>query len=220
MMSARSPIRKTRADGSISRDRPDVPTRTRSDPVQPPEKLMTLRAMAVLASLLVLAGCETPTTQRYAISAENNQAIKALGATGIGVAAFKAPAQFNPNCRAAGALQVADGMTHTQYIQKAFEAELKIAGAFAQGAPRVVLSGTVDRLEFSSTRGLVGGSWSIDLSLASSNGRKIAVKEYYEFSSGFSAPEACRNTAEAFSRAVQNLVGKSLADPGFPALLQ
>ena len=46
------------------------------------------RAFSVATVALVLAGCETPTTQRYAISANNNQAIRALNTTGIGVAAF------------------------------------------------------------------------------------------------------------------------------------
>jgi hypothetical protein len=169
---------------------------------------------------LVLAGCETPTTQRYAISSENNHAIKTLGATGIGIGTFAAPAAFDPNCRALGALQVADGITHTQYIQKAFEDELRIAGAYAPTSARVVLTGTVEKLEFSSSRGLTGGSWTIDLALSSSNAQKLAIKEYYEFSSGFAAPEACRNTADAFSRAVQNLVGKALKDPSFASLVR
>ena len=48
----------------------------------------------------------------------------------------------------------------------------------------------------------------------------MVAKEYYEFDSGFSAPEACRQTAEAFSRAVQNLVGKTVANPSFTALVR
>lgn len=180
-----------------------------------------IRLLAVLTgAVLLLAGCESPTTQRYAISADNNQAIKALGATGIGVSNFRAPATFDANCRALGALQVADNMSHTQYIQKAFEDELKVAGAFAATGPRVTLQGNVDRLEFSSTRALTGGSWTIEMALTSSNGRTLKVNEYYEFSSGFAAPEACRNTAEAFSRAVQNLVGKAVRNPEFAALIR
>lgn len=171
-------------------------------------------------AVLALSACETPTTQRYAISAENNQAIKSLGTSGIGIGAFAAPTDFSPNCRALGPMQVADGLTHTQYIQKAFEDELKLAGAYAPANAKVTLSGKVERLEFSSTRALTGGSWSIDLQLSSSNGKSLKVAEYYEFSSGFAAPEACRNTAEAFSRAVQNLVGKSVKDAAFVSLLQ
>lgn len=181
---------------------------------------MIRASLAIVAACLALSACETPTTQRYAISAENNQAIKTLGVTGIGIDRFAAPNDFSANCRALGPMQVADGMTHTQYIQKAFEDELKIAGAFAAPNARVTLSGKVEKLEFSSSRGLTGGSWTIDLALNSSNGKSLKVGEYYEFSSGFAAQEACRNTAEAFSRAVQNLVGKTFKHPSFKTLVQ
>lgn len=174
---------------------------------------------AVLSTAVFLAACETPTTQRYAVSADNNQAIKALNTNGVGVGNFTPPADFTATCRALGPLQVADGLTHTQYIRKAFEDELKIGGAFANGNQRVGLSGKVNKLEFSSSRGLTGGYWTIDLTLTSTNGKSLTVNEYYEFNSGFVANEACRNTAEAFSRAVQNLVGKAIKHPAFAGLV-
>jgi hypothetical protein len=177
------------------------------------------RVVFVATIALVLVGCETPTTQRYAISPDNNQAIRALNTTGVGVGAFASAASFDASCRAFGPMQVADGLTHVEYIRRAFADELKVAGAFAPSSPRITLSGTVNRLEFSSTKGLTGGSWTIDLTLTSSNGKVLDVKEYYEFKSGFGANEACRNTAEAFSRAVQDLVGKALASPAFPGLV-
>ncbi|MBX3628173.1 MAG: hypothetical protein KF892_24395 [Rhizobacter sp.] len=175
--------------------------------------------IAVLATAVLLTACETPTTQRYSISADNNIAIKAINAKDVGIGAFAEPATFDPNCRAMGPLQVADGLTHTQYIRKAFEDELKVAGAHGS-PPRVTLTGKVTRLEVSSSRAVTGGSWTIDLDLSSSNGKTMAVKEYYEFNSGFAAPEACRNTAEAFTRAVQNLVGKAVRDPQFAGLVR
>jgi hypothetical protein len=177
------------------------------------------RVYLLAAIAFVLASCETPTTQRYAISADNNQTIKALNIAGVGVGAFTSPATFDSSCRAFGPMQVADGLTHVEYIRKAFADELKVAGAFAPISPRIILSGTVNRIEFSTTRGLTGGSWTIDLTLTSSNGKVLDVKEYYEFKSGFGANEACRNTAEAFSRAVQDLVGKAVGSPGFPSLV-
>jgi hypothetical protein len=177
-------------------------------------------ALAILATTLVLSACETPTTQRYAISADNDQAIKATGVTGIGVETFVAPKEFSANCRALGPMKVADDLTHTQYIQKAFEDELKIGGAYAANAPRVTLGGNVNRLEFSSSKGLTDGYWLIDLSLHSTNGKTLDVSENYGFHSGFIATEACRNTAEAYSRAVQDLVGKAVKSPGFAGLLQ
>ena len=48
----------------------------------------------------------------------------------------------------------------------------------------------------------------------------MKVNEYYEFDSGFSAFEACRITAEAFTRAVQNLVGKAVKSTEFGFLLK
>jgi hypothetical protein len=177
-------------------------------------------AAAAAIAVLGMTGCETPTTQRYAISAENNMAIKAIGVGNVGIGPFAPPSDFSANCRALGPLQVADGMTHTQYIQKAFEDELKVAGAYAAATPKATLSGKVEKLEFSSSRALTGGSWTIDLALTSTNGNSLKVAEYYEFNSGFAAPEACRNTAEAFSRAVQNLVGKAVKNPSFKSLIQ
>jgi hypothetical protein len=182
------------------------------------EKFMNRIPMIVTVAL-ILAGCETPTTQRYSISPNNDQVIRALNTNGVSVGPFTGAKSFDLSCRAVGALQVADGMTHVEYIQRAFEDELKVAGALATASPRVSLTGLVDRLEFSSTRGLTGGSWNIDLTLTSSNGKVLKVSEYYEFKSGFSGMEACRNTAEAFLRAVQDLVGKAVGSPDFPMLV-
>jgi hypothetical protein len=65
----------------------------------------------------------------------------------------------------------------------------------------------------------MGGTWIIELTLTSSTGKKLEVNENYEFHSGFVANEACRNTAEAFSRAVQDLVGKAVSSPEFLGLV-
>jgi hypothetical protein len=178
------------------------------------------KLLLAIPLIALLAACESPTTQRYAISADNNVAIKTLDVKGVAVGSFQPPAIFSENCRALGALRVSDGMNHTQYIQKAFEDELKVAGALSQGASRVTLSGKVSRLEFNSMRAVTGGSWTIGLELISSNGKSMNVTEYYEFDSGFSAPEACRQTAEAFSRAVQNLISKTVKDQSFALLVR
>lgn len=179
-----------------------------------------IRKIAItIAIAAVLSGCETPTTQRYAVSADNIVSIRALNTTGVGISTFKAPAGFSSNCRALGPMRVADGLTHAQYIQKAFEDEFKVAGAYATGTPRVTIGGDIQKIEFSSTRAITGGSWTIEVNLMSSNGKQLGVKEYYEFDSGFAAFEACRNTAEAFSRAVQDLVGKAVKNSEFMALL-
>jgi hypothetical protein len=177
-------------------------------------------AVLILSLTMFLGACSTFVTPRYSISADTNVALKSLGATNIGIGAFAGPASFDNACRGAGPLASPDNMTHTDYIRKAFEDELKIAGAFAQSQARVTLSGTVTKLEFSSSRGLTGGSWTINMDLASSNGQRMTVNEYYEFESGFIADTACKQTAEAFLSAVQNLIGKFVRSTQFKALVQ
>jgi len=177
---------------------------------------------AALAALIAstLGGCSTYVTPRYSISADTNVALKSLGVSGVAVGAFSGPANFDNACRGAGPLSPPDGLSHTDYIKRALEDELKVAGAHAAGAPRVTLTGAVSKLEFSSSRGLTGGSWTIDLTLRSSNGASMAASEYYEFHSGFIADTACKQTAEAYFPAVQNLIGTLVKSKEFSALVK
>jgi hypothetical protein len=167
-----------------------------------------------------LAGCSTFTTPRYAIDADTNMALKALNTSGIGIGDFSAPASFDANCRMAGPLAPPDGMSHAAYLRKAFEDEMKVAGVYAAGAPRVVLSANVNRLAFSSARGLTGGAWDVAMTMKSSNGATMVVDEHYEFESGFVADTACKQTAEAYFPAVQNVVKKTVRSPEFKALIR
>ena len=111
-------------------------------------------------------------------------------------------------------------MSHTAYLKKALEDELKVAGAHAATSPKTILTGNVTRLEFSSSRGLTGGSWDADLTLISSNGKSMNASEHYEFESGFVADTACKQTAEAYMPMAQNLIGKIVRSPEFKGLLQ
>jgi hypothetical protein len=176
--------------------------------------------LAALAATVALTGCETYVTPRYSISADNNVALKSLGSAGLAVGDFSGPAQFDPNCRAVGPLEVPDNMTHAQYIRKALEDELKVAGLYAAGTPRRVLTGQLTNLEFSSSQGITRGYWQIDLTLNSSNGRSMKASERYEFASGFIGPTACKQTAEAFSPAVQDLIGKIVRSGEFADLVK
>lgn len=181
---------------------------------------MKLGHLFLIPLVISLGACSTYTTPRYAINADTNVALKSLGANGLSVGAFTGPEAFNSACRAAGPLAPPDGMSHTAYIKKALEDELKVAGVYAADSPRVTLSGVVNKLAFSSSRGLTGGSWDIDLTLNSSNGKSMSVVEHYEFESGFIADTACKQTAEAYFPAVQNLLGKAVRSSEFKALVQ
>lgn len=181
---------------------------------------MNLKVITITVSAAALSACTTYTTPRYAISADNNVALKRLDSAAISVGAFSGPAKFDPMCRASGPLAAPDGMSYSDYIRKAFEDELKVAGIYATEKPRISITGTVKKLDFFSFRGVTGGTWDIEILLKSSNGKTMPVNERYEFESGYVYSVACKQTAEAFFPAVQNLIGKAVRSPEFKTLIQ
>lgn len=106
-------------------------------------------------------------------------------------------------------------MSFEAYIQKALKDELKVAGMFDDKTPKITLTGAVEQLSFSSTRGLTGGTWDIGLRVISSNGKSTFVTEHYEFKSGFDGVTACKQTAEAYLPAVQDLIGTLVKSADF-----
>lgn len=178
-----------------------------------------MKKIALVFSILALSGCSTFTPQRYSISADNNIALKAIGVGNINVGTITGPSTFDKACRGAGPIAPPDNMSFEAYIQKALADELKVAGLFDDKTPKTILSGAVEQLSFSSSRGLTGGEWNVSLRVNSSNGKSVSVSEHYEFESGFVADTACKQTAEAFLPAVQNLIGKLVKAPEFKSLL-
>ena len=178
-----------------------------------------MKKIALVLSILAVSACSTYTPQRYSISADNNVALKAIGVGNINVGAFSGPKVFDNACRGAGPIAPPDNISFEMYIQKAFADELKVAGVFDDKTPKMILTGAVEKLSFSSSRGLTGGEWDISLRVNSSNGKSVSVSEHYEFESGFSAITACKQTAEAYLPAVQNLIGKVVKSPDFKLLL-
>lgn len=178
-----------------------------------------MKLIISLLLVLTLAGCSSFTPPRYSISADNNVALKEIGVGNIAVGSFIGPAQFDEFCRGAGPIAPPDNMSFAGYIQKALADELKIAGLYNTENPRITLTGEIQNLAFSSSRGLTGGSWNITLKLNSSNGQSLLMNEYYEFHSGFVADTACKQTAEAFMGLVQNLIGKIVRSPEFRKLV-
>jgi len=178
-----------------------------------------MKKIAVVLAVMSLSACSTITPPRYSISADTNVALKSIGIGNINVGPFTGPATFDRACRGAGPIAPPDNMSFEAYIQKALADELKVAGLFDDKTPKITLTGSLETLSFSSSRGLTGGQWDIGLRLKSSNGKSLFVSEHYEFESGFIADTACKQTAEAYFPAVQNVIGKAIRNPDFKALL-
>jgi len=175
---------------------------------------MIARNLLFVILALFVAGCETYSAPRYGMSADNIVALKSLAPNRIAVGAFTEAQKFADGCRAAGPITASDGMGFAAYIRKAFVDELKIAGVYADSGT-VTLTGTVDKLAFSSTVAY----WDIGLTVRSSNGRSVSVEEHYAFDGAFAAVTACKRVADAYFPAVQNTLQKLIASPDFRGLV-
>jgi len=118
-----------------------------------------------------------------------------------------------PLCRIMGPVEVAPGKTPSQYIKDALQEELLMARAYdVRGTP---IEGRIEELSFSSVS---PAYWQITMAVKSpvNNGYKVSVK--YPSDTSFSAFSACKNVADAFGPAVQELLKQVVTNPQFPAL--
>jgi|SRR5882757_1395705 len=172
----------------------------------------------VVAIAMLASGCSTMTPARYAVSVDNNQALKKYDGSRAKIASISSSGTFDANCRLMGPIQASDGMSIPQFVEKAFNDELKFANIYSESG--VSLKGSLTKIAFSSTAGVTGGWWDLALELTSSNGKSISVASRYEFRSGFDAITACNQTAQALGPAVQDLIKKAVTDPQFGGMLQ
>lgn len=178
------------------------------------------KLLSLLAIAISLTGCQTYNAQMYGVSPDTNYTIKSLKVNdSISVGDFSISRPLDTSCRAVGPITLPNNLSFQSYIKKALEDELKVGGAYAYQSPKVILSGRINRLDMSSSKGLMRGYWDIDITIESSNGQSLTVSEYYEFDSGFDGFSACKNTADGFMPTVQNLIAKIIKSPKFKDLI-
>lgn len=176
-----------------------------------------MRITALLFAL-VLSACAGPA--KYVPRADIGDALKQNMKTSVNVGQFTRPANFNRMCRLSNTIAPPDyTMTFEGYIQNAFTEELKAAGKYSDQT-KLSLTGTVEKLAFSTTaNGLSGGTWDIGLRVTAPSGRSTIVTEHYEFETSVMAAFACQQATDAFLPAVQNLISKLATSSEFRALL-
>jgi len=172
----------------------------------------------VVLTVSTMLGCSTMTPARYSVSVDNLQILKKFEKSKAYVVSVTPPASYDSNCRLMGPIEASDGMTIPQFVQKAFNDEFKFAGIHSENNG-VALSGTLNKIEFSSMSSLTDGWWDLDLTLVSSNGKSMNIASRYDFKSGFDAITGCNQTAQALGPAVQDLIRKTIVHPQFGALI-
>ena len=180
---------------------------------------MILKTIFIALATVVLAGCSTYAASRYAISADTVRTLRTFKGQTVAVGDFTAtkPGQKEIMCRAVGPIKTPDGETFEAFIRKALIDELTIAEIYAPSAP-IVLTGRLDEIDFSS--GPAEAAWKIALTVRSSNGKTLAVREVYGFTPSWYGETGCNQTAHALMPAVQNVVGKVVRDPSFADLVR
>ncbi|MET3010427.1 hypothetical protein ABXT00_14005 [Stenotrophomonas koreensis] len=174
----------------------------------------------ILAAVIMasLSACSTMTPARYSPSADNQVALRSISDGAAHVVQIVSSADYSASCRMAGPIQASDGMTIPQFVQKAINDELKMAGIYSE--QRNPLSGEITKIAFSSTAGLTNGWWNIALTLKGSSGQSVSAEVTYNFKSGFDAMTACNQTAQALGPAVQDLIKQLVSDPRFTDLIR
>ena len=178
-----------------------------------------LKLVILLILTLALSACGSLSPQRYTAVPDNTPLLRAMGPNQVKVERVTLAIAFSSTCRGGVTIDPPVNMTFEEYVRSALADELKVAGLYSDVGPRIVLTGTIDELSFSSTKSVTQGEWHVGLKVTSSNGRSLRVSEHYQFESGFSGESACRRTAEAFLPAVQNLIAKLIRSAEFRALI-
>lgn len=176
--------------------------------------------LLALAAVLV-AGCSTTNSIPYKASTSNvislqNTMKQNNTKVSLGTFSMANGVDEEMMCRMLGPVKVAPGKTLSTFIKEAFQEELFLAQAYDSHAPTSI-EGRIERLSFSSVS---PANWEIAMRVSSnkSPGYTVAIK--YNYDTSFDAWSACKNVADAFSPAVQELLRQVVANPQFSQLVK
>ena len=177
--------------------------------------------VCVLIVAAVLSGCETTNSIPYKASVTNvisiQQSLHEKGKkVSLGTISLAPGVEESPLCRLMGPVVVAPGKTLPTYIKEAFQEELFMAQVYSPNAPTII-DGRLEKLSFSS---ISPASWEITLSVKSNVSEGYTVSAKYPFDTSYTAISACKNVADAFGPAVQDLIKQVVTNPQFGSLVK
>lgn len=169
-----------------------------------------MKYVIILFTVCIISGCGSFATNRYSISTDNAVMLRSFEGSQLNVENF-----FDKNnvseisCHFHGSVHTVDGEPFAKFIEKALSDELKMAGVYSKTAP-VTISGHLDSIDFSTA---FDTRWDITLTLKSSTGKSVTITENYQYNGSVFGSDGgeCGQAALAFVPAVQNLVGKIIA---------
>ena len=183
------------------------------------KNLSRFSSLAIISAAFIISGCETTNSIPYKASTSNvisiQQSMQAQGKkVSVGIVDTAKGVDHNPLCRLMGPVVVAPGKTLPQYVKEAFTEELFMAQVYQPNASSVI-DARIEELSFSST---APANWTIKMSVKSNNSPGYTVNVKYQFDTSWSAVAACKNVADAFGPATQELLKQVVTHPQFSAL--
>ena len=171
--------------------------------------------------VLLVSGCSTTNSIPYKASTSNVIALQnSLKQTNtkvsLGSFALAAGVTEELVCRMMGPVKVAPGKPITTYIKEAFQEELFLAQAYDTNASTII-EARIEKLAFSSVS---PANWEITMRVSSNKSAGYSVSVKYNYETSFDAISACKNVADAFSPAVQELLRQVVVNPQFPQLVK
>ncbi len=166
---------------------------------------------------LILTGCDTYTTPQYQTNPSNVIALQSIAASGkgtsVGTVTAAAGIVEKPTCRLAGPLDLGGGQNISKVVEQALQAEF-LAGKMYNRNGRAI-NVVVTELKPDS----FAGTWTIGMRVSSNKGQSYDVNTVHKFGTSFSAAAACKNTADAFNRALSKSINNMISDPRFKSLI-
>jgi hypothetical protein len=173
----------------------------------------------IASAAVLVIGCSTTNSIPYKASTNNVIALQnTLKQTNtkvsLGSFSLANGVEENLMCRLMGPVKVAPGKSLSTFIKEAFQEELFMAQAYDSNAP-IKIEGQIERLSFSSVS---PANWEIGMRIKSNQSESYSVLVQYNYDTSFDAWSACKNVADAFSPAVQELLRQVIAHPQFKQL--
>jgi hypothetical protein len=178
-----------------------------------------IRMVVAFVFSVAVSGCSTTNSIPYKASTDNiislQRSLQSQGKkVSIGSIASAPGVDESPMCRLMGPVVVAPGKSLSQYIRDAFQEELFLAQVYDPNASTVI-DCRVEALTFSS---VAPANWDITMSIKSSTSAGYTVSVKYPFNTSWDAYSACKNVADAFGPAVQELLKRVVTHPQFSSL--
>lgn len=175
----------------------------------------------IVAASVLFVGCSTTNSIPYKASTSNvitiQNALKADNTkVTLGTFSMANGVTEELTCRLLGPVKVAPGKTMSTFIKEAFQEELFLAQAYDTNAP-VTIEGRIEKLAFSSVS---PANWEIAMRVSSNKSPGFTVAVKYNYDTSFDAISACKNVADAFSPAVQELLRQVVSNPQFMQLVK